>query len=183
MRRPLEWELPRPLYANFLGKNPVDISDERKVRAAEQRRQWKRRHPDLQRDYNRKWREKNRPRLRRNDRSYKKAHKVNKRDHTQVVVYVIRADRFIKVGIAEDIRSRLIVFRTHCPLPVEVAYCSKPMLRPAAREIEVACHTHLIERHIRGEWFEAKAEDAIRFLSGLAPELPKESPVQLRLVS
>ena len=88
----------------------------------------------------------------------------NKRDGLSLVVYVIRAGDYSKVGIAENVISRVSGVRTHCPLPVVLAYCSKPMLRPEARRLEVACHRHLAGNRIHGEWFKCHSDDAVRHL-------------------
>ena len=106
----------------------------------------------------------------------------NKRDGLQMVVYVVRAGPYTKVGIAENIRARMIVVRCHCPIPAELVYHSKPMLRPRAREIEVACHNHLIAHHAQGEWFEVSPQIAINFINSMTEEAePIEHP-QLKLV-
>lgn len=99
-------------------------------------------------------------------------------------VYVIQAGEFIKVGLAENIIARLQVLRTHCPMDVRVAYCSKPLPRNEARKIEHACHLFLIEKHVRGEWFLADASIAINFINKevIAERLEISRPVQLRLV-
>ena len=108
---------------------------------------------------------------------------MNKRDGESLVVYVIEAGPYVKVGIAADIRTRLTVFQTHCPLQCRVAYSSEKMLRPKAREVEIACHEHLILNHVHGEWFEASAERAILFLKTLLGVDSKKEPTQLRLIA
>ena len=96
----------------------------------------------------------------------------------------MQAGEFIKVGLAENIIARLQVLRTHCPIDVRVAYCSKPLPRNEARKIEHACHLFLIEKHVRGEWFVADASIAINFINkeAIAERLEISRPVQLRLV-
>ena len=106
----------------------------------------------------------------------------NKRDSVLTLIYVIEAGPYVKVGIAENLKTRLVLFKTHCPLPVRVVFHSKKMLRTEARSIEVDCHAHLIEHHVHGEWFEVAASKAVLFLQGACEEGPQISPVQLRLV-
>ena len=65
-----------------------------------------------------------------------------------------------------------------------LAYCSRPMLRPEARRLELECHAHLMRDHTHGEWFKASAEVAIGYLGGLTEQAVEQSvPVQLKLVS
>ena len=145
-------------------------------------KRWREKHPN----YHKEWHAKNRkPDNRANKRGKISYNKSAKRNEKLLVVYVIEAAEFIKVGIAEDIKTRLVVFKTHCPLPVRLAYSSKPMLRPKARQIEVECHRYLISCHHHGEWFKATAKSAIEFISTKtepAAEITPE-PTQLRLVS
>ena len=106
----------------------------------------------------------------------------NKRDGLKMVIYVVKAGPFTKVGIAENIRTRMVVVRCHCPLPVELVYHSKPILRPRAREIEVACHNHLIDHHVQGEWFKVLPQIAINFINTMAEEADSVEHPQLKLV-
>lgn len=99
-------------------------------------------------------------------------------------VYVIEAGEYIKVGLAENILKRLQVLKTHCPLPVRVAFCSRPIPRSEARKIEQSCHSFLIKFHVHGEWFKTDAVSAIKFIN-LAEDVGYgvlEEKVQLRLV-
>ena len=108
---------------------------------------------------------------------------MNKRDSLLFVVYVIKAGEYVKVGIAEDVLKRLQVFRTHCPMPVSLAYCSKAILRPEARKIELECHGHLLLSHVHGEWFKVDASIAVSFLASVIDRKDEPVPSQLRLVS
>lgn len=113
-----------------------------------------------------------------------KTYRKNKRDELMFVIYVFKAGDFIKVGIAENIVTRLSVFRTHCPLPVSIAYCSTRVVRPVAREIETACHDELAHCHVHGEWFKASPTAAIVVLDRYLSRAEKQPhPVQLKLVS
>ena len=106
--------------------------------------------------------------------------RINQRDDVLMVVYVVAAGNFVKVGIAEDINARVQVLKTHCPLPVSVEFCSERMLRPKARELELDCHSRFSPFHSHGEWFQVSAKEVLAYLSGLGRE---DSPVQLRLIA
>lgn len=98
-------------------------------------------------------------------------------------VYVIEAGEFIKVGIAEDVESRLQVLRTHCPLPARIVFSTEPMPRPEAKRIEAWCEFKLADKAVHGEWFKCSAALAIDAI-GLMPSIEVEAnePVQLQLV-
>lgn len=130
---------------------------------------------------NKRWRDKNRHWLK-TGKARRKYGILNKRDNVQMVVYVIAAGPYTKVGIAEDLRTRLIVYKSHCPLPIEVVFCSNRMLRPDAREIEVTCHTKLIEHHVHGEWFKVSSEVAVSLIKTLTEQATVNAPAQLKLV-
>lgn len=104
----------------------------------------------------------------------------------QTMVYVIEAGEFVKVGIAEDVGSRLQVLRTHCPLEANLVYCTKPLPRPVAKKIEGWCAFVLAEYSVRGEWYSCRSERAIEAIKQIgideAPKVVQEA-VQLRLVS
>ena len=112
-----------------------------------------------------------------------KAARVNKRDGEFLLVYVIEAGDYVKVGIAADLKTRLAVCQTHCPLSCRVVFCSEKILRPRARELEILCQEHLIGNHVHGEWFREKSETAVDFLKSLLGADIKKDPVQLRLVA
>ena len=108
---------------------------------------------------------------------------TNKRDGLLFSVYVIQAGEYIKVGIAEDVLKRLQVFRTHCPMPVSMVYCSKPVLRPEARRIELLCHGQLGFHHVHGEWFRTDPAKAVWVLGQITERVVREEVTpQLKLL-
>jgi|688.fasta_scaffold1016174_2 hypothetical protein len=118
------------------------------------------------------------------DNSRDRKRNPNKRDDVLTLVYVVKAGPFIKIGIAENLKTRMIVIQTGCPLPIEVIWHSKSMLRPLAREIEVKCHNHIIGHHVRGEWFEIDQETILAFVKTLADEdIIEVQDRQLRLIA
>lgn len=76
-------------------------------------------------------------------------------------VYVISADRFVKVGLAESLTKRVAQIRCSCPLPIVVEKVFGPFNRHDARAIEKLSHNRLAARAVRGEWFEVKPSEAI----------------------
>lgn len=135
------------------------------------------------------WREKHRGSYKKDrsayglmNRSHRKYGAGNKRDTVLTLVYAIEAGPYVKVGIAENLKTRLVLFKTHCPLPVKVVFHSKKMLRTEARSIEVDCHHHLIEYHVHGEWFEVTASKVVSFLKEVCEEAPVIHPAQLKIV-
>lgn len=94
-------------------------------------------------------------------------------------VYVFSAGEFIKIGIAENVVTRLQVTRTHCPLPVELAYQSEPMRRWLAKELERDAHARLEPFWVTGEWFRIGVSDAVPVveeIAGLRPLSPEDEP-------
>jgi hypothetical protein len=103
------------------------------------------------------------------------------------VVYVIRAGEFVKVGIAEDVSTRLQVLRTHCPIPASLVYATMPIPRRDARKIEALCAIALAGRATQGEWYRCDAEDAIAVIRESYDDVdravdPHPDAVQLSLV-
>lgn len=158
-------------------------------------REWKRANPDKCLEYARRAKAKIRVRFgtakvfsssspRVINRSGNLRPKINKRDGLLMVVYAIKAGNFVKIGIAENITTRLIVFRTHCPMPVSLEFCSQRVLRPAARNIELDCHAYFWANHSHGEWFEVDSCQVVDYLKSITESAANEPhPVQLRLVA
>lgn len=102
------------------------------------------------------------------------------------VVYVIEAGEFVKVGIAEDVSTRLAVLQTHCPIEARLAYTTRALPRPEARRIEAWTGYVLVDRAVRGEWFRCAADDAIAVVRDAIADREDAAPVeppQLRLIA
>jgi hypothetical protein len=98
----------------------------------------------------------------------------------ELMLYVLHAGIYTKVGIANDMNLRMQVFRTHCPIPLEIAYCSMPMEGKLARKLEIACHKFLQKERLHGEWFKTTPDGVISFIKSWTSG--ESHPVQLRLV-
>jgi hypothetical protein len=82
-------------------------------------------------------------------------------------VYVFSAGGYVKIGVAETIKSRLQVTQTHCPFLVELAYESEPMGRGHAREVETRCHKTLERHSAQGEWFKVDSVYAVSMVRAI----------------
>lgn len=75
-------------------------------------------------------------------------------ERNKSVLYVVKANRYYKVGISLDFASRMETIQTYNPLRVRlVAFEYIPTRRRI--QIEKAVHARLAEYRIHGEWFDA----------------------------
>lgn len=73
-------------------------------------------------------------------------------------LYLIKCNEFYKIGVANDVESRLAQLSTGNPYPLEV----KVVYRfENAEIIERALHQKFIDNRIRGEWFRLSYEDQV----------------------
>lgn len=94
-------------------------------------------------------------------------------------VYVFSAGEFVKVGLAENVRARIQVTRTHCPMQVELAYQSGVMRRWLAKQVERECHDRLEAFSVTGEWFRIGVKEAVEIVKSVAGEYdPGDEPEQ-----
>ena len=70
-------------------------------------------------------------------------------------VYGIQSGQFIKVGVAQDIRSRLFAFRLHNPHPIKVVM---RRMVPEHYWVEKRMHQLLAQYSIAREWFDCAAD-------------------------
>jgi hypothetical protein len=66
------------------------------------------------------------------------------------MIYVIRVQRYLKIGVAVDVTARLLNIQAACPFPVHVLYCS-----PGGQKEELALHRRFGSDHHFAEWFHA----------------------------
>jgi hypothetical protein len=76
-------------------------------------------------------------------------------------VYVIEAGGRVKIGIAENLKTRLQVFRVHSPFPVSLLFSSETMPRSAARLVEKQMHKKFMSSKSHGEWFAVSAPEVV----------------------
>jgi hypothetical protein len=78
-------------------------------------------------------------------------------------VYVCTCGPFSKIGISQDIKTRMSNLRNSNPYPVELRYAVGFLDRYDAAKVEHATHQILEERYERvsGEWFRISPEAAV----------------------
>jgi hypothetical protein len=79
---------------------------------------------------------------------------AHRRDrHTKkCTLYFIESAPFLKIGIADDLKRRLLQFQAGNPHPIRVAaYRSMPAA--LSRQVERRVHEHFADRAIGREWF------------------------------
>ena len=79
-------------------------------------------------------------------------------------LYVLACERFVKVGLAEDVYKRIRTLQNATPFPLRrLTHQRIPyILRRAA---EARAHTALAKHRIHGEWFDIEDHDAVvRFI-------------------
>lgn len=85
----------------------------------------------------------------------------NKEPEDPCYLYVIgdQDNRYIKIGIAKDVESRLSAHQTSNPVSLDVWISVKLDNRVRARELEQSLHNKYEEFNTRGEWFYAFVVD------------------------
>lgn len=77
-------------------------------------------------------------------------------------VYVISGEHgAVKVGIANDVESRLRHLQIACPVELSVRYVGAVGERTAAYKVETRAHHILGSYHSHGEWFKASVKMAM----------------------
>lgn len=78
------------------------------------------------------------------------------------LIYAIRVDRFIKIGMTYDLPRRVRQLQTSLPWELEVMGCT--IAKP---QTERLIHKHLKPHNVRGEWFEPEAATLriVRFIT------------------
>lgn len=90
---------------------------------------------------------------------------------TQTHIYVIAENysNFIKIGVAENVRSRVNSLQTGNPRPLTARYSRLMPCKRSARYLERKMHALLRERRVGGEWFDYSYHDAIVALEDMLP--------------
>lgn len=71
-------------------------------------------------------------------------------------LYIIKCQEYFKIGVANDVESRLAQLSTGNPFPLEVQVIYE---FENAESIEKALHQRYKENRVRGEWFRLGYED------------------------
>lgn len=94
-------------------------------------------------------------------------------------LYIIQCQQYYKIGVANDVESRLAQLSTGNPFPLEVKVIYE---FENAEIVERAIHQKLKDKRIRGEWFELSYDETIELhkicliLGGSAFEYAGENP-------
>lgn len=78
------------------------------------------------------------------------------------VVYIMRCDGFVKIGMTMNLATRLSAMRVCCPHEIEVDSVGPHLPRGAAVELEERMHAEFWRDHHRGEWFALSGSDLAR---------------------
>ena len=71
-------------------------------------------------------------------------------------IYIIKCNEFYKIGIANDLDSRISSLQTGNPYILEIYFAKKHRL---AEQLEKYLHNHFIKKQISGEWFKLNEND------------------------
>lgn len=84
-------------------------------------------------------------------------------------IYVIGARRYIKIGIAGNVKARLAGIQTGCPYPLHIY---QSWATPRARELERLAHSVLQTYRVNGEWFDIPHRAATLIVGMLVASRP-----------
>ena len=96
---------------------------------------------------------------------------VRMRGYTSLYLFSVGSTRPIKIGITDDPTRRLGDFQIAHYHTVDFHRVWWLPGRPIALRIESAFKYHFIEEHIRGEWFDVPADEAIAFVHRMIDRL------------
>lgn len=91
----------------------------------------------------------------------------------------------VKIGIAEDLKSRMGSIQTGNWLPLKLFGHWWTAGTPLSRRVEKACHEFFIEagRQVRGEWFDVRPEVAVKAIENMAASLKIELMTQDHMIA
>lgn len=87
---------------------------------------------------------------------------LTERNGRLVYVYVIVDIGFAKIGIAADVKHRLIDLQIGNPRKLAVAHISGPYPRDLAKRVERLAHKELEQFYASGEWYQCGPNLAIQ---------------------
>jgi len=99
-------------------------------------------------------------------------------------LYLIKCQQYYKIGVANDVESRLAQLSTGNPFPLEVETIYE---FENAEIVERAVHQKLKSKRVRGEWFELTYDDTVELhkvcliLGGSAFEYTGENPDEVTI--
>jgi hypothetical protein len=91
-------------------------------------------------------------------------------------LYLMRCERFAKIGIAQDVARRQAALQPSCPFPISVELSIRLASFTEARAHERRLHAKFAHWRTIGEWFDGDTE-AIRAAMLAVPAAPEPAPV------
>ena len=85
-------------------------------------------------------------------------------------VYILGCGDHIKVGIANNVQSRILELQIGNPARIVKLWETVPMTRLEATRLERRVHQELADTRISGEWFECSADLAMSTILRLSGE-------------
>jgi len=82
-----------------------------------------------------------------------------------VGIYIVKCDKYYKIGITQRIGSRMSGFSVNNPFPCELIFFTKVR---SAKKMENSLHKILKKYHHKGEWFNlsaSKVKDLIKLIN------------------
>lgn len=93
-------------------------------------------------------------------------------------VYVVRAGRFVKIGISGNVNKRIMGIQTGSPLKVRLI---RQWVTPYASKIEWLAHKALAKYRLSGEWFDVPTQAAVLTVSSLVQANPRNPRAKVNL--
>lgn len=79
-------------------------------------------------------------------------------------VYMVRADKWLKIGVSHNVERRLKTMQTGCPHKLKLIQRFPLNSKSEAFALESLLHNHLKDCNRRGEWFDfKKVKKAMKF--------------------
>lgn len=79
-------------------------------------------------------------------------------------LYLVRADDYVKIGVASDVYRRVNGMRAGCPFPMSIISV-RTLPRVLAYQVERRVHQHFADSRVHGEWFQLDVAEAKQVIS------------------
>ena len=90
-----------------------------------------------------------------------------KRGEKRFAVYILKVNEFTKIGVAENLKARLMQVSVNCPYKPELIFSSPILSYDRARELEVKLLKAFECPAARGEWVKANPRRVVFLLKEL----------------
>lgn len=82
----------------------------------------------------------------------------------------------VKIGMTDNVQSRLGQIRTSCPFPVTLLHATKLPSRAHADHLEASMHEFYSARWLCGEWFHLDHDIVVQNMRGTERSLQPKDP-------